>query len=139
MLRSCKYCGRIHEEKNVCNQKKVAEEKRWANRKQTNALKFRRTNTWTDKSMHIRNRDKYMCLCCMAQFPGTVIRYNTRNLSVHHIIPIEEDYDKRLDDNNLITVCNVHHEMCESGEITREQQRELVVISMESDVGDNEV
>lgn len=126
MLKSCKYCGRIHEVKEVCEQKRKAEERRWANRKQTNATIFRKSNAWTNKSIHIRNRDNYMCLCCMAQMVGTVNRYNTRNLSVHHIVPIEEDYGKRLDDDNLITVCDVHHEMCEAGEITREQQRELV-------------
>lgn len=126
MLKSCKYCGRVHEEKYVCEPKKKAQEKRWQNRNQTNALLFRRSNQWTDKSIHIRQRDRYMCLCCKAQMMGTVVRYNTRNLSVHHIVPIEEDYSRRLDDSNLITVCDVHHEMCESGEISREQQKALV-------------
>lgn len=116
----------------MCEPKKIAEAKRWANRKQTNALMFRKTNAWTNKSIDIRKRDNYMCLCCVAQMVGTVTRYNTRNLSVHHITPIEEDYGKRLDDDNLITVCDVHHEMCEADEITREQQRELAWQSIES-------
>lgn len=136
MLKSCKYCGRIHEEKIVCDQKKIAEEKRWANRKITDALRFRKTSAWTDKSTQIRKRDQYMCLCCRALMVGTVTKYNTRDLSVHHIIPINEDYSKRLDDDNLITVCGVHHEMCEASEITREQQRDLVVRSIQGDDGD---
>lgn len=133
MLKSCKYCGRIHEEKDVCDPKKKAQEKRWQNRKVTNALMFRRSQAWTQKSIHIRERDKYMCVCCKAQLVGTIVQYNTRDLSVHHIVPIEEDYHKRLDDSNLITVCGVHHEMCEAGEITREQQRTLALNAISGD------
>lgn len=127
MLRSCKYCGRIHDTKDVCSQKKRAQELRWANRKQTDALKFRRSNAWTNKSIEIRRRDQYMCVCCKAMLLGTVKRINTSNLSVHHITPIEEDYSLRLSDDNLITVCDIHHELCEGGEITRDQQRSLAI------------
>lgn len=126
MLKSCSYCGRIHDSKLICREKKIAEEKRWKYRKNTNALKFRRTNQWTNKSIDIRERDNYMCLCCKEEMKGTLRKYNTEDLSVHHIIPIEEDYDKRLDDYNLISVCQRHHEMCESGQISRERQQELV-------------
>ena len=133
MLKSCQYCGRIHDDQMVCDPKKKAQEKRWQNRKVTRALQFRRSNLWTDKSIHIRQRDKYMCLCCKALMLGTIVQYNTRDLSVHHITPIEEDYDQRLSDDNLITVCGMHHEMCESGEITRDQQRDLVLRSINSD------
>ena len=134
MLKSCKYCGRIHDSKLICKQKKEAEERRWTNRKQSNASMFRRSNAWTNKSIDIRKRDNYMCACCKAELKGMIIRYNTHNLSVHHIIPINEDYNKRLDDDNLITVCDIHHEMCEAGEITREQQIELVKIANEDEL-----
>lgn len=66
-----------------------------------------------------------MCLCCKAQLVGTTKQYNTINLSVHHIVPIEENYNLRLNDENLITVCDVHHEMCEAGEIPRAIQSRL--------------
>ena len=71
-----------------------------------------------------------MCLCCKAGLKGTVDRYNTKDLSVHHIIPVEEDYSKRMDGNNLITVCSMHHEMCEAGIIDRETQHTLALESM---------
>ena len=135
MLKSCKYCGRIHDEKIVCEQKQKANNQRWQNRKQTRALQFRRSNAWTDKSVLIRKRDKYMCLCCKAQLIGTVVQYNTHDVSVHHITPIEEDYDMRLDEDNLITVCPVHHEMCERGDITRDEQRRLVLLSIQEEGG----
>ena len=139
MLKSCKYCGRIHEASEMCDKKKEAEKRRWNNRKNTRALSFRHSNEWTNKSKAIRGRDNYLCLCCKAMLPGTTRQYETRDLSVHHITPIEEDYEKRLDDFNLITVCKIHHEMCEQGDIARDEQRSLVLRSMNAGekVGEN--
>lgn len=130
MLKSCQYCGRIHDSKFICTPKRQVEEKRQSTRKKTSAFSFRKTRVWTNKSLQVRDRDKYMCLCCKAGLDGTVRRYNTKDLSVHHIVPIEEDDSKRLDGSNLITVCGVHHEMCEAGIISRAIQRELVAASM---------
>ena len=45
-----------------------------------------------------------------------------------HIIPLEEDEDKKLDNQNLITLCERHHEMAEQGKIPRE---ELLAITAE--------
>ena len=126
MLKSCNYCGRIHDSKKECTQKKAAEQARWENRKQTKALMFRRTGKWTEKSVQIRERDNYMCLCCKTMLAGTKSQFNTEDISVHHIVPIEEDYEQRVEDENLITVCEVHHEMCEAGRISRTVQKALV-------------
>ena len=131
MLSSCKYCGRVHDKKIICPPKKKALEKRWASKNPT-LQKFRKSNKWTEKSRRIRERDKYLCLCCLAGIKGTVRQINGTDLSVHHITPLEEDYDQRLDDGNLITVCRMHHEMCERGEITRQRQRELAAESMDA-------
>jgi hypothetical protein len=38
---------------------------------------------------------------------------------VHHIIPLRSDYARRLDGDNLISLCRDHHEMAEAGMITR--------------------
>lgn len=130
MLKSCQYCGKIHDSKITCTPKKEAENKRWGARKNTGAFSFRKTNAWTNASLRVRDRDKYMCLCCKAELPGTVTKYNTKDLSVHHITPIQEDYEQRLDGANLITVCQTHHEMCEAGIIDRDTQRMLVKESM---------
>lgn len=130
MLRSCQYCGRIHPADEICEKKKEAQTRRWNNRKNTMAHSFRRSNAWTNKSIAIRGRDHYVCLCCKAMLPGTMRHYETRDLSVHHIIPIEEDYTKRLEDTNLITVCETHHEMCERGDIARSIQQLLALESI---------
>ncbi len=48
-----------------------------------------------------------------------------RKLSVHHIVPLAEDFNRRLDDGNLITLCGFHHEQAERGVISRELLLEL--------------
>ena len=49
---------------------------------------------------------------------GTKVRINSINLSVHHAIPLKKDYGLRLENANLITLCGIHHEMAERGEIS---------------------
>ena len=126
MLKSCKHCGRIHDEKVVCSKKEEAEQRRWANRKNTRAVTFRRSYIWTEKSIAIRKRDNYMCVCCLANMQGTINQHNTQGLSVHHITPINEDYNKRLDNDNLISLCSYHHKMADKGDIPKEVLLEIV-------------
>jgi hypothetical protein len=45
---------------------------------------------------------------------------------VHHNTPLEEDYDRRLDNDNLLTTCDYHHELAERGEITREEIQQII-------------
>lgn len=136
MLKSCKYCGRIHDPRNICAARQMSAQ-RYMYRSGTDADRFRRTKTWTDMSLLIRERDHFICLCCKEQILMDRVNSNrmmTDNdgLSVHHIVPIEEDFESRLDERNLITVCSVHHELCEKQEITRQVQRELVAKSIEA-------
>lgn len=119
MLKSCQYCGRIHPKNYDCSRKP----KRI--KRDTKAYRFHRTQAWQDKSIEIRRRDHYLCQCCIRLMHGTMRKHNYDDLSVHHIVPIAEDYEQRLDDDNLITVCGHHHEMAESGQIDREVLHEI--------------
>lgn len=117
MLKSCQYCGRIHDSKLICAEKKVMLDKR--KKKRFSAKdKFRSAGDWQDKRSEIRQRDKNLCQVCIRNLYGTVEQFNYSNLSVHHAIPLEQDYHKRLDNDNLITLCEKHHEMAESGAIS---------------------
>ena len=129
MLRSCKYCGRIHEDTAPCEQKTARIKARQACKYEQDAAAFRRRSTWTAKSKRVKERDHYICLCCEHELVGTIRRYEP-GTEVHHIVPVAENKDLRMKESNLITVCKKHHEMCESGQITREQQRQLVAESM---------
>ena len=109
MLKTCSICGGIHDEADMC--------KRTNNNKDTESNKFRKSYRWTEKSKEVRKRDKNLCQICITGKYNTNYRYTYNDLEVHHIIPIEEDYNKRLDSNNLITLCRYHHEMAEKGQI----------------------
>lgn len=87
---------------------------------------LRNTYKWRAKSEQIRERDRYLCQVCLTGEHGTVQRYTYVGLSVHHIIPLAEDPGRCFDDDNLITVCNHHHKLAESGRIPRQKLVELV-------------
>lgn len=120
MLRSCQYCGRIHDSKFICPNKPQRINKI------TEADKFRWTSKWQNKREEIKQRDLYLCQICIRELYDTVYKYNTEELEVHHNIPINEDYNKRLDNDNLITVCDRHHKMCDRGEIPREEVQRII-------------
>lgn len=117
MLKSCKYCGRIHNSKFDCGMKPKRK------KEPTKINKFRWSRKWTNKREDIKERDNYLCQVCK-----TERRYNYDDLEVHHIVSLEEDYDLRLDDENLITLCVKHHKEADKGEISREYLRELIDI-----------
>lgn len=111
MLKSCKYCGRIHDSKYDCGRRPQIQ------KKITYIDCFRSSRRWREKREQIRERDKNLCQLCIRGLYGADRQYNYEELSVHHAIPIEKDYDKRLDDDNLLTLCGMHHELAESGKI----------------------
>lgn len=117
---TCSRCG-IVERGHICPYK--PQKKRDKN---SQADKFRKSKGWTNKSIEIRQRDRYLCRVCEANLYNTIKQFNYDKLEVHHIIPINEDYDKRLDNDNLITLCNYHHKMAEAGEIPREVLQGLI-------------
>lgn len=122
MLRSCQYCGRIHERSYICPQKAQALKERQKRRTEQNKenYDFHRSQAWKEKSRHIRERDQYCCQICAKGLYGAERKYETDELSVHHIVPLAEDWDRRFDNDNLLTLCRRHHEMAERGEIPRD-------------------
>ena len=118
MLKTCSICGRIHDFNQVCN--------RPCKKKITRQNAFRDTYQWKQKRNQIKSRDKYLCQVCLTDKYKTNYRYTYDELEVHHIVPIEEDYNLRLDSNNLITLCRMHHEMAEAGEISKEELKEMI-------------
>ena len=97
MLKSCSRCGKIHDFNKQCYVNRQV-------RGTSTADKFRKTYRWHQKSLDIRERDKNLCRACLANIFDTQTIYNFDKLEVHHIIPLEEDSTKGLDDDNLITL-----------------------------------
>lgn len=115
MKKACPYCGRIHDRKYHCEKKPGRQ-----SRTQCKEDVFRWSYDWKMKREYIKRRDRYLCLACLNGLAGTVRRLNNEKLSVHHIISVRADWELRLDDNNLITLCRMHHEMAEKGQIPAE-------------------
>ena len=112
MKKACPYCGKIHERKYICKKKP----------ERGNKLdRFRWSYDWKMKRTEIMKRDLYLCRACFDSLPGTVRRLNNEDLSVHHIRPLKTNWEMRLDNGNLITLCRMHHEMAENWEIPAEK------------------
>lgn len=122
MLRSCSLCGKIHDSKYMCKQKELSIKERQKKFKYTTNDKFRSTQAWQHKREEIKDRDLQLCQICIRNLymNDNLKQYTYDNLSVHHAVPLEEDYSRRLDNDILITTCDHHHEMMESGEIPRD-------------------
>lgn len=114
MLKSCSYCGGIHNRGYQCPSKPKRV------KTPTYIDKFRWSRRWRTKAMQINERDKYLCQICIRKLFNTVQQYNFTDIEVHHIIAIVEDWDKRLEDENLICLCAYHHKMAERGEIDKQ-------------------
>ena len=110
----CSYCGRIHDKGYICSHKPQYNGK---------FDKFRNSGAWQRKREQIYERDLYCCKVCALTFFDKTPDFN---IECHHIIPLAEDYNKRLDDDNLITLCHAHHEQAERGALSRDYLRSLL-------------
>lgn len=122
MKKSCKYCGKIHDFNYECPKKP----KRAFNGRYNDKDQFRSSYIWQKKREEIKQRDLYLCRICMDQHHNKEVIYNYTNLEVHHIVPLNTDYNKRLDNNNLITLCSVHHKEADEGKISADYLRSLI-------------
>ena len=127
-LKSCCYCGRVHSTNIVCPKKPIKK----VFKKITEKDKFRSTKAWQIKREDIKRRDRYMCQICIRDLYNTQRKINSRNLSVHHIVPLEEDYDLREEDNNLKTLCEYHHHLAEKNNIKRDELITIVEEQMKN-------
>lgn len=65
---------------------------------------FYKSKDWLHVRKVVLKRDGYECRECKRY--GKVVEANT----VHHVIPLAEMYDLKLDRRNLISLCDEHHE-----------------------------
>lgn len=114
MLKSCQYCHKIHDSKYDCGMKPKKTNRR------SRYDHFRYTSAWQQKRNDIKERDRYLCQICKRKLYDTVRQFNSENLSVHHVNKLYEAYDQRLENSNLITLCEKHHKMADDGAIPKE-------------------
>jgi len=122
MLKSCSYCGRVHERNYLCPKKPIRNKYT-----KSDADKFRNTNRWRKKSKEIRQRDKGLCQICIRKLYNTQQQYTFDTIEVHHITPLHEDTEKAyaLSNEWLLSLCKYHHYMADAGDIPRGVQHDI--------------
>lgn len=112
MLKVCSQCGKLHDfNAGPCQAGRF--------KRDTPAVRFRNTSQWQRKRNEIRERDKNLCQICLLDEYDTHRIYTYDNIEVNHIVPIKEDFDRALDDRNLISLCSHHHKMADRDLIPR--------------------
>ena len=132
MQKSCKYCGRIHDEGHVCINKPSKR------KKIDDAVRFRNSTVWHRKRQQIKERDCYLCQVCIRELYGTHRKYNYEGLQVHHAVPVNSSEELRLDSSNLITLCSKHHAMCDKGEIPYGKVKQII-LEQEKIIGEHKI
>ena len=69
---------------------------------------FRNSIKWKNKRLYILKRDKYKCQECRKYL------MNVEAVHVHHIISVEDNWDLRLTNDNLISLCVACHNKVEN-------------------------
>ena len=121
-LIACGRCGRIHP-RGQCPIPKAPPKHRKYSGERSDIRKFRSSIVWQNKTKEIKHRDKYLCRMCLDEG-----RINNKNLSVHHIVPIAEAEDRKLDNDNLITLCWEHHQLVEGNKGYRDYLGRLATL-----------
>lgn len=119
MLYACSRCGKIHPWGQCPKGPKP--ERIYKKKERTAVVRFRSSAAWQRKQKEILQRDRYLCKMCLARGVLT-----TKNLSVHHIIPIRENDKLKLVDDNLITLCGRDHAIVEDDVSFRPVLQQLV-------------
>lgn len=96
------------------------EAKQQADNKYNQSIRFKRdkreaafyqSSAWRKKRVLILKRDHHMCVECRRELEAGKEATGTINqrLIIDHIIDLKKDWSKRLDSDNLQTLCIVHH------------------------------
>lgn len=83
-----------------------------------------KSSAWQRVRRIVLHRDNHLCQVCLDR--GRV----TQATTVHHIEELRENYKRRLDKDNLISLCNRHHKQIHDTydkglEYKEEEQRKL--------------
>lgn len=110
MLHKLCKCGELIDlGQQKCSKCMVADNKKYKqkkiNRKDYDINKFYSEKKWIEIRNKVRQRDRKLCLFCLDENKIESVDV------VHHIVPIKEDESLAYDMNNLICLCNKHHNL----------------------------
>jgi 5-methylcytosine-specific restriction protein A len=97
--------GRYCKEHGAEKKKEKAERYKYYDEHQRNqrARRFYKSRAWQTARQRVLIRDHYLCQGCLHE------NQITQADTVHHIIPIREDWSKRLRLDNLVSLCSACH------------------------------
>ena len=110
-IKTCAACGKViginQRRCASCDASRVGwvspRQKQYDKKREPEEVKFRRSRQWRMTRDYIMQRDGYLCQECRKHGRYTIAS------EVHHIVPLWQDRDKRLDDDNLISLCRRCH------------------------------
>lgn len=102
-LAYCKECAAKKEEQRKNRHKQYDRKVRYS-RDNIKYSKFYRSKEWNKIRQVAITRDHGLCQDCLKE--NRITPYDT----VHHIVPIKEDWSKRLDIDNLVCLCESCHQ-----------------------------
>lgn len=98
-------CGRLIDVNSKCDRCSKDRHREYNKRRDKIKDSFYRSKSWIKLRDYIRVRDKGLCLMCLDSDEINEMRV------VHHIEPYEDSEELRLDENNLICLCQRCHEL----------------------------
>ena len=129
MKKACSICGRIHAIGEGCPLKPHKKHKKYSELTdfERKYKSFLSSSAWQKKREEIKERDLYLCPICLLEGRYDKKRkYDPQFLQVHHIESVRTAWTKRLENNNLITLCERHHKDAEEGRISKETLRTFI-------------
>lgn len=76
----------------------------WRNEHMPEYIKFYKSSAWQKKRKQALRRDEWICQDCNNEGIITVAK------EVHHLVETKHDWSKRLELDNLISLCRTHHD-----------------------------
>lgn len=108
---SKKYCE-------VCEAKSNNRHKEYKKyRKDIREQSFYSSDPWRLKREKIKDKDNGCCLLCLNEHKSKSMD------TVHHIIELKEDWNKRFEEDNLISLCESCHQVVHNKYKTSEKEQ----------------
>lgn len=129
LLKQCPHCNKIYNIELDCGCKDKIKKEKYLhykeNRKDFLEQRFYLSKEW--KKLRDYFKVKYNNLCLMCLYKNIIKSID----EVHHIVEIKEDWDKRLDIDNLIGLCSechrkVHRAYLKSDSDNKNMKRALI-------------
>lgn len=126
IYKRCSRCGRRIEVSSKCScvDKRYAEQRKAVNKDRENKFYF--TQEWKDvRQIAI---DRYFALDIYSYYIDGIIEFGE---TVHHIVPLKDDWNKRIDIKNLIFLTESNHQKIHSMMKQSEAEKRKIIAQLE--------